>query len=191
VIAVSGKAAHRFFKWLNGNGVGRIYLNEINNPLKLTYDDMNTFFEWETVNRGPLLFDSQKLRDMGYLDEQNFVLGNDDHDLMARAWTEKQWRCGYMPVEVYMPMERGTMRKEMKKSDSMVLDIRKQRSNGGFLGQLEAKGYKDRELVRHIVDDDVLTFGLQTSNDGAKDIEDATATLPNAAATVSQRKKVL
>lgn len=158
VIAVSGKACHRFFKWLDGNGVGRIYGNQINEPLKLAYDDMNVFFEWETVNRGPLLFDADKLRALGYLDEQNFVLGDDDHDLMARAWFQKKWRCGLVPIEVYMPMERGTMRKAMKETDKNILEIRKKRCNGGFLEQIRDSDYKSRELIRHVMDDDAIAF---------------------------------
>lgn len=52
----------------------------------------------ETSNRGPLLFSAKKLQVMGFLDERNFLLGNDDHDLHLRAWAKQGWVTGYYPV---------------------------------------------------------------------------------------------
>ena len=47
---------------------------------------MNKFYVAETCNRGPLLFVGRRLKALNYLDEDNFVLGDDDHDVMARAY---------------------------------------------------------------------------------------------------------
>jgi len=38
-----------------------------------------------TNNRGPLMFRADALKEVGYLDERNFFLGNDDHDFNRRA----------------------------------------------------------------------------------------------------------
>ena len=162
IIAVSGKAAHKYFKWLNGNGIGRIYNNQVEEPLHLRYEDMDVFYEWETCNRGPMVLDALKLKELGYLDEQNYVLGDDDHDLMARAWSQKQWRCGYVPLEVYMPMAHGSMRKPMHEKDKVVIETRKKRATTSFLESLrQSNKYVERELKRHVMDNDAILFGIQ------------------------------
>ncbi len=79
------------------------------------------------------MFDKEKLSELGYLDEQNFVLGDDDHDIMLRAKYQKNWICGYVPIEVYSLLSDGSTRKSMKKNNSDYLIKRKQRSDGGFM----------------------------------------------------------
>ena len=39
----------------------------------------------QTSNRGPLLVVAAKVKQLGYLDELNYMLANDDHDLHCRA----------------------------------------------------------------------------------------------------------
>lgn len=85
VIAVSGRCAHNLF---NNDGIGKLGADieiEINN-LKV---DKNKFYVYETCNRGPLLLDRMKLKELNYLDEEEYFLDNSDHDLMARAYIHK------------------------------------------------------------------------------------------------------
>ena len=34
-----------------------------------------------------------------YLDEVNYFLETSDHDLFARAYVERGWICGYVPID--------------------------------------------------------------------------------------------
>jgi hypothetical protein len=75
------------------------------------------------------------LRELNFLDEEHYVLGDDDHDMFARAWVLKQWRCGFVPVEVYSPLEWGSTRKPRSAEAQGYLDTRMAKMNGGFLIQ--------------------------------------------------------
>jgi hypothetical protein len=51
-----------------------------------------------------------KLEELGFLNESEFFLDNSDHDLMARAFLEKQYMCGYVPIEFKSPIQDGSTR---------------------------------------------------------------------------------
>ena len=38
------------------------------------------------------------MRALGYFDEQNWYLGNDEHDFFARAWFQHGWVAGFYPT---------------------------------------------------------------------------------------------
>jgi len=59
---------------------------------------------------GPLLLDRSKLEELNYLDEINYFLDDSDHDLMARAFLEKKYICGYVPIDFYAPLNLGSSR---------------------------------------------------------------------------------
>jgi len=138
VFAVSGRAAHDLFA--PQSGVGKLGMDN-SEPLKATFDHFDTFYSYETCIRTPLLFDLEKLRELGYMDEQNFCMDGDDHDLMARA-ALKGWKCGYVPIEYESQLMWGSTRKGMDSANQAVFDARMARSNGGYLGTLP----KDRVL---------------------------------------------
>ena len=72
-------------------------------------------FESETVNRGPLMLHAKRTQELGFLDEQSFFLGGDDHDLMKRSKL-KGYVVGYLPVGFYAPLDLSPMRnKELVK----------------------------------------------------------------------------
>ncbi len=127
-IAISGRCAH---SQINTNSIGKFgpkIEENLNIPLKF----LNGVFINETCNRGPLLIDREKLQQLGYLDEQNFWLGDDDHDLMARAAIHNLL-CGYVPIEFFSPILNGTTRKERSPENQLVYDLRKERSNGSHI----------------------------------------------------------
>lgn len=62
-----------------------------------------------TNNRGPLMFRADALKEIGYLDERNFFLGNDDHDFNRRA-NFHGWVAAYKYVEFYSPMTMSATR---------------------------------------------------------------------------------
>lgn len=134
LIAVSGRCCHG----LNGNtqsmNVGKLG-DAAKRPHELLQDFQyhNKVFLSHTVNRGPLALRRSMLVELGYLDEDHYTLGNDEHDLFARAWTQKQWRCGFVPVEVYSPLEWGSTRKPRDPNVQAILDERLKREEDGFL----------------------------------------------------------
>lgn len=86
VIAVSGRCAHNLFD--HNSGIGKLGTNIEKNVNELNVDK-NKFYVFETCNRGPLLIERKKLEELNFLDEENYFLDDSDHDLMARAYLEK------------------------------------------------------------------------------------------------------
>lgn len=72
----------------------------------------------DSSNRGPLLFHGPKLRELNFMDEINFLLSNDDHDLHARAFAAKGYLTGYYPV-----MWRQSEKKDVMKLKGIHHDI--------------------------------------------------------------------
>ena len=106
VIAVSGRCAHNLYSF---NGVGKLGTDIEKNVCDLNVCK-NKFYVYETCNRGPLLLDRSKLKELNFLDEINFFLDDSDHDLMARAFLEKKYICGYVPIDFYAPIYLGSTR---------------------------------------------------------------------------------
>lgn len=110
VIAVSGRCAHNLF---NGNGIGKLGY-DIEKSISQINVNKNKFYVFDTCNRGPLLIHKPKLEELNYLDEDNYFLDNSDHDLMARAYIEKQYICGYVPIDFDAPLQLGSTRNNNK-----------------------------------------------------------------------------
>jgi glycosyltransferase involved in cell wall biosynthesis len=130
VIGVSGRCSHGL---KNGTATGRHGVN-IEKPYDASLSNQ-IFYVNETCNRGPLLLCHQKVKALGYLDEQNFYLDNSDHDLFARAWADKKWICGYVPIHFDSPIAEGSTRKPRDPLNTRFLSLRRERSNGGFLAE--------------------------------------------------------
>ena len=110
VIAVSGRCAHNLF---TPGGIGKLGMAIENTVAELQIDSIY-FYIFETCNRGPLLLDRKKLIEMNYLDEENYFLDDSDHDLMARAYLEKRYICGYVPIDFSAPIHLGSTRNTQK-----------------------------------------------------------------------------
>lgn len=106
VIAVSGRCAHNLYR---RGGIGKLNRN-IEKSIEELNIDRNIFYVYETCNRGPLLIDKAKLIELNYLDENIYYLDNSDHDLMARAYLEKQYICGYVPINFNSFLYNGSTR---------------------------------------------------------------------------------
>ena len=107
VIAVSGRCAHNLYE--HHIGVGKIGMD-----IEKTCDELNIsknkFYVFETCNRGPLIFDKEKLKELNFLNEEEYFLDNSDHDLMARAYLQKKYICGYVPIDFESLLETGSTR---------------------------------------------------------------------------------
>jgi glycosyltransferase involved in cell wall biosynthesis len=106
IIAVSGRCAHNMF---DGPEVGKMG-DDIEQSLESLEIQRNIFYSLETCNRGPLLLHRGKLEELGFLNEIDFFLDNSEHDLMARAFLEKEYICGYVPIEFSSPIQDGSTR---------------------------------------------------------------------------------
>ena len=106
VIAVSGRCAHNLS---NSEGIGKIDGN-IDKSIADLDVSRDLFYVFETCNRGPLLIDNEKLKELNYLDEDEYFLDNSEHDLMVRAYLEKRYICGYVAMDFHAPLHLGSMR---------------------------------------------------------------------------------
>jgi glycosyltransferase involved in cell wall biosynthesis len=133
LIAISGRCCHG----LNGNtpshNTGKLGTATDNPHVLNSFDCFNRVVLSHTVNRGPLVLRRSMVEALGYLDEEHYVLGNDEHDLFSRAWVEKQWRTGFVPVEVYSPQHWGSTRKAMPSEVRTYLTSREAKSKTGFM----------------------------------------------------------
>lgn len=135
LLAISGRCCHRINQ---SPGMHAGKLGEAVKSPHVLLQDFEAFgkvFLSHTVNRGPLVLRRSMLEELGFLDEAHYVLGDDEHDLFARAWVQKQWRCGFVPIEVYSPLEWGSTRKERSPEVQAYLTKREQNKSGGFLEQ--------------------------------------------------------
>ena len=128
LIAVSGRCCHT----LRGpeSGVGK--LGRLVEQPHRAYPP-NTIYLSHTVNRGPLALRRSMVEELDWLDEEHYVLGNDEHDLFARAWAQKNWRTAFFPVEFRAHLEWGSTRKPRPAHVQAYLDGRLGKEKDGFL----------------------------------------------------------
>jgi glycosyltransferase involved in cell wall biosynthesis len=107
VIAVSGRCAHNLFN--HQKGIGKLGC-DIETPINNLNVCKNKFYVYETCNRGPLLIDKKKLEELNFLNEEEYFLDDSDHDLMARAYIEKRYICGYVAIDFDAPLCLGSTR---------------------------------------------------------------------------------
>lgn len=107
VIAVSGRCSCNLYN--HSVGIGK-FGNDIEKSVSELNIEKNKFYVYETCNRGPLMLDRKKLEELNFLDEENYILDDSDHDLMARAYIEKKYICGYVPIDFYSPIYLGSTR---------------------------------------------------------------------------------
>lgn len=99
IITVSGRCGHTMIGY--NYPVGRCgsdihYLNDT-----LYNDTLNDVIITGTNNRGPWAIHAHRLRILGYLDEVNYYLGQDDHDLNRRALLHYGWYAAYKYISFY------------------------------------------------------------------------------------------
>lgn len=136
LIGISGRCCHRINQ---SPGIHAGKMGELVSSPHAILQDFRAFgkvFLSHTVNRGPLVLRRSMVEELGFLDEAHYVLGDDEHDLFARAWIHKIWRCGFVPVEVYSPLEWGSTRKERTPEAQVYLDRRSANRVGGFLDKM-------------------------------------------------------
>lgn len=69
-----------------------------------------------------------------FLLQVNFMLGNDDHDLHMRAWFQKRWIVGWMPLDFKAPLHLGGTRRggQPQEAENLYKTARQVRMTGGY-----------------------------------------------------------
>lgn len=118
VLAVSSRLAHNYHFVNAGSG----YFLEWNNyvgydpyNLKILPSLRNYFIIRDVVNRGPLVFENEKLQILNYLDESYYPQNLDDHDICLRAWLQHGWVSGSYWIKWTSKEEWGGSRKNQEK----------------------------------------------------------------------------
>lgn len=148
IIGISGRCCHG----INGNShyiadgkVGEL----IDNPHSMKFSHFNIVTLSHSANRGPLVLRKSMLHELGYLDEEHYPLDASDHDLFMRAWRDRAWRCGFVPVEFYSPQSWGSTRKVRNDDKSKYLSIRESKMTYGYFNQNSTTfKYPDAEIRR-------------------------------------------
>ncbi|WP_167393236.1 glycosyltransferase family 2 protein [Azospirillum oryzae] len=99
-------------------GVGLI--GEKIEDLQLVSAIKGKIFRCETVNRGPWILRRSDLESVGFLDERNYFLGNDDHDFHVRLYKKTGRLPVYLPMTINSPISIGSTR---KKKEGINLEI--------------------------------------------------------------------
>ena len=79
--------------------------------------ERNKFYIRDIINRAPILFNHEKLKELNYLDEDFAPICQDDTDLFLRAYKEKEYLCGSYLIEYNSPLEWGGTRKSVEVSN--------------------------------------------------------------------------
>ena len=135
IFSVSGRCAHSL--WSSSAFVGRCH-SDIDNPLLLNLEERCSFHIRDTNNRGPLLLHAARTRFLGYFDEFNLYLGEDEHDLNFRAYIHRRWLAGFMPLDFEAPLVLGGSRKLIKPQSTAREVIREKMRRHNYQSQKSA-----------------------------------------------------
>jgi len=149
ILGISGRCCHGL---TTNEGIGK--LGELVENALPEYIDRNAFYIGETCNRGPLMLDNEKLRTLGYLDEKNYFLDNSDHDLFARAYSEKGWVCGYCPIDYSSPLVNGSTRKPRDLVNEVFFKNKMETCKGGFLVKYLESNPPSRNIQKIMLNQD-------------------------------------
>jgi len=84
----------------------------VSGVLKHSEDSLTNIYLGETIMRGPLVFDNDRLKECGYLNSKAHRLGNDDHEITLRAWRDFAFRVAYVPCSFISRLEWGATRRK-------------------------------------------------------------------------------
>jgi glycosyltransferase involved in cell wall biosynthesis len=137
------------------------------------------FYIRDALNRGPVALRADALRALGFLNERDFHLGRDEHELMLRAYIQSGLKCGKYLVGFAMPARDGASRQKGRKSRRSAHEwgylvyrlARKRRGEGraaaDALGKLphwnEERAVSDAQLAEAKAEADKLAAAAQCS----------------------------
>ena len=128
------------------------------NSSKINNIDINCFYVYDTIARGPILFDKKKLIELDYIDEKKFYQENSDHELMIRAYLNKKYICGYVPITFKAPIKDGTGRKDVSgyylkmNKEKQLINNKQKIIRGNWFGNGKIKdvdNWKSKKLLKY------------------------------------------
>lgn len=142
VIAVSMRASHNIYSYNGGYEGAYVGMD--------SKHENCTLYVRDSVNRGPLLLRGDMTMELGYLDEKHFYLGNDDHDLMARAYVNRGWVCGFFHVPNSIDIVSGNTRKHHNRTsnEEEYVKLRQQHQDSFLRNITEAKSVRSHDHQR-------------------------------------------
>jgi glycosyltransferase involved in cell wall biosynthesis len=152
VFSVSGRCGHSFWSTYGRGSMGRCGL-DIDSPLKMSLTERSVFYVYDTGNRGPLLLHAARTRLLGCLDEENYWLGDGDHDLNFRAYALNRWVAGFQPIDFDARLEFGGTRRKtnvlMTPEDVQYRELRTARQNLrlGAMYKFKSHQWKNRRTM--------------------------------------------
>jgi glycosyltransferase involved in cell wall biosynthesis len=146
IIGISGRCCHGINDNSHYIADGKIG-DLIDKPHSINFSHFNTVTLSHSANRGPLVLKKSMLHDLGYLDEAHYPMDASDHDLFMRAWRDRTWRCGFVPIEFYSPQSWGSTRKVRNDVKSRYLYMRESKMKYGYFNQNSTTfKYPDAEI---------------------------------------------
>jgi glycosyltransferase involved in cell wall biosynthesis len=104
---------------------------------------LNNFFcIGETNARGPWLLRKSDLITLGYLDEENFFLGNDDHDYNRRIYKYLNKKAAYININLQSTFETGSTRKTRVGVNLEIYNYLREKKRGSNEFNIFLKNYK-------------------------------------------------
>ena len=107
-----------------------------------THKDKNKikYITGETCFRGPWLLLKDDLEKYGYLDQENFFLGNDDHDYNYRIYKKTGRICGFVDLDCYSDLKEGASRKKRSGTNEKIFN---------YLEATRISRFSTIELIKH------------------------------------------
>lgn len=121
--------SYDFFKNPHHEVVGRYNDKIFEIPEDL---NQNYLYIGETVARGPWLLKKSILVKNNFLDQENFFLGNDDHDFHRRVYQRNKIYTAYCPVKIFSREQDGSTRKKRFGVNKKIYDWLALNKRGSF-----------------------------------------------------------
>jgi hypothetical protein len=112
IFSVSGRCGHGHW---NEYHIGRCGMEVESLNATMELDTRDAVIVTATNNRGPIAYRADALQLLGFYDEVNFYLGDDDHDLNRRALF-LGWHVSYKYVPFYAPLYNSPSRNNALKA---------------------------------------------------------------------------
>ena len=110
----------------------------------------NYLYIGETVSRGPWLLKKSLLEKVNYLDQENYFLGNDDHDFHFRVRKLINLDCAYLPINIFSNRLEGSTRKKRDGINAEIFNYLNQNKTGSDEFKNFMKHYKPFKKIEKI-----------------------------------------
>ena len=125
--------------------IGEKIFQNINSDISSNY-----IYVGETVSRGPWLLKKSLLEKVNYLDQENYFLGNDDHDFHFRVRKLVNLDIAYLPINIFSNRLEGSTRKKRDGINAEIFNYLNQNKTGSDEFKNFMKHYKPFKKIEKI-----------------------------------------